>query len=312
VSVIDTYTAGDPMHEGVQWTNLRRPEIAARLSEEGFPVSVTVVDRLLEEFQMGYRTPQKIRTMTDHPDRNKQFEHIDELKRIWLESGEPILSMDTKRREMLGDYARPGQVLSTGRLRAWDHDFPTHSPGVVIPHGLFDLGRNEGYMHLGTSHDTSDFAIDAFLDYWRTYGCRRYPRAEDLLLLCDGGGSCGYRRLVFKEQLQRAADETGLRIRVAHYPTGCSKYNPIEHRLFPHITRVCQGIFLASMEQTRDLMRQATTSTGLRTFVRVLRRAYETGKKALITAATDLCIGFDEVLPQWNYVLFPKTDWEVI
>ena len=187
MSVIDTYTAGDPMHEGVQWTNLRRPEIAARLSEEGFPVSVTVVDRLLEEFQMGYRTPQKIRTMTDHPDRNKQFEHIDELKRIWLESGEPILSMDTKRREMLGDYARPGQVLSTGRLRAWDHDFPTHSPGVVIPHGLFDLGRNEGYMHLGTSHDTSDFAIDAFLDYWRTYGCRRYPRAEDLLLLCDGG-----------------------------------------------------------------------------------------------------------------------------
>jgi hypothetical protein len=300
------------MQEGVLWTNLRRPEIAARLGDEGFPVSVTVVARLLEKFEMGYRAPQKIKTMTHHLDRNRQFEHIAELKRIWLDSGEPILSMDTKRREMLGDYARPGRLLSTGRLPAWDHDFPTHSPGVVIPHGLFDLQRNEGYMHVGISHDTSDFAIDAFLDYWWTYGCHRYPRAEDLLLLCDGGGSCGYRRLVFKEQLQRAADETGLRIRVAHYPTGCSKYNPIEHRLFPHITRVCQGVFLNCVEQVRNLMRKATTSSGLRTFVRVIRRAYETGKKAIITAADELCIGFDAVLPQWNYVLFPKADWEVI
>jgi hypothetical protein len=312
VSVIDTYTAGDPMEEGVWWTNLRRPEIAARLSDEGFPVSVTVIDRLLEAFQMGYRAPQKIKTMTQHADRNRQFEHIAELKQIWLESGEPILSMDTKRREMLGTYARPGRVLSTARLPAWDHDFPTHSPGVVIPHGLFDLARNEGYMHLGLSHDTSDFAIDAFLDYWWTYGCHRYSRAEDLLLFCDAGGSCSYRRLVFKEQLQRAADETGLRIRVAHYPTGCSKYNPIEHRLFPHITRECQGVFLACVEQVRDLMRKATTSTGLRTFARVIRRTYDTGKKAIITAATDLCIAFDNVLPQWNYVLFPKADWEVI
>lgn len=300
------------MHEGVWWTNLRRPEIAARLSDEGFPVSVTVVDRLLEAFQMGYRAPQKINTMTHHPDRNRQFEHIAELKRLWLESGEPMLSMDTKRREMLGNYARGGRVLSTERLPAWDHDFPTHSPGIVIPHGLFDLQLNEGYMHLGISHDTSDFAIDALIDYWRTYGYHRYPNAEDLLLLCDGGGSCGYRRLVFKEQLQRAANATGLRIRVAHYPTGCSKYNPIEHRLFPHITRECQGVFLTCVEHVRDLMRKATTSSGLRTFARVIRRTYETGKKALITAVTDLCIAFDEVLPQWNYVIFPTTDWEVI
>jgi hypothetical protein len=311
VNVLDTYTAGDPMQEDVRWTNLRRPEIAARLSEEGFPVSVTVVDRLLEEFHMGYHAPQKIKTMTHHPDRNRQFEQIAKLKRIWLESGEPILSMDTKRREILGNYARPGRVLSTRRPPAWDHDFPTHSPGVVIPHGLFDLQLNEGYLHLGMSHDTSEFAIDALLDYWWTYGCLRYPNAEDLLLLCDGGGSCGYRRLVFKEQLQRAADETGLRIRVAHYPTGCSKFNPIEHRLFPHITREFQGVFMTCVEHVRDLIRKATTSSGLRTFARVIRRGYEIGKKALITGVTDLRIIFDEVLPQWNYVLFPRTDWEL-
>lgn len=212
MSVIDTYTAGDPMEEDVRWTNLRRPEIAARLSDEGFPVSVTVVDHLLEEFEMGYRAPQKIKTMTRHPDRNAQFEQIAKLKRIYLESGEPILSMDTKRKEILGTYSRPGRVLATGRLPAWDHDFLTHSPGLVIPHGFFDPQLNEGYIHLGVSHDTSEFAADCLLDYWRTYGCYRYPHAEDLLLLCDAGGSNGYRRLVFKEQLQRVADATGLRI----------------------------------------------------------------------------------------------------
>ncbi len=145
ITVIDTYTAGDPMHENVRWTNLSRPEIAAHLSDQGFSVSVTVVDHLLKEFRMDYRELQKIKTMTQHPDRNAQFEHINELKQQYIDSGDPILSMDTKRREMLGNHARPGRVLSSGRLPAWDHDFPTHSLGVVIPHGIFDLQRSEGY-----------------------------------------------------------------------------------------------------------------------------------------------------------------------
>jgi hypothetical protein len=310
--VIDTYTAGDPVHEGVLWTNLRRPEIAARLGDEGFPVSVAVVDRLLEEFGMDRREPQKIKTMTRHPDRNAQFEYIDELKRTFVEAGDPILSMDTKRREMLGQYSRPGRLLSRGRLPAWDHDFPTHSQGVVIPHGLFDLQLNEGYIHLGVSHDTSQFAADALLDWWRGYGWQRYPQAEDLLLLCDAGGSNSCRRLAFKEQLQRVADVTGLCIRVAHYPTGCSKYNPIEHRFFPHITRECQGMFLNSVGQVASLMRKATTVTGLRTFVRTIARTYATGKKALVKTAADLCLAFDDVLPEWNYILCPQSVWEVI
>lgn len=296
----------------MRWTNLSRPEIAARLEDEGYPVSVTIVDQLLEQFDMDYRTAQKIKTMTQHPDRKAQFEYIDELKQWYLESGEPVLSMDTKRREMLGEYARSGQVLATGRLRAWDHDFPTHSPGIVIPHGIFDLRLNEGYMHLGISHDTSTFAADCLLDYWRTYGRERYPQAEDLLLLCDAGGSNSCRRLLFKKELQRVVELTGLRIRVAHYPTGCSKYNPIEHRLFPHITRACQGMFLTGLEQVRDLMRKATTSNGLRTFVRTIRRTYETGRRALFSAADDLCIAFDQILPNWNYIVFPSTDWELI
>jgi len=296
----------------VLWTNLRRPEIATRLSDEGFSVSITIVNRLLEVFEIKHREPQKIKTMTQHPDRNAQFEHIDKLKREFLEAGNPVLSMDTKRREMLGQYARPGGLLSSQRLPAWDHDFPTHSPGIVIPHGLFDLRLNEGYLHLGTSHDTSEFAADALLDYWWTYGQKRYPDAEQLLLLCDAGGSNSYRRLAFKEELQRVSDKTGLWIRVAHYPTGCSKYNPIEHRLFPHVTRECQGMFLNSVSHVRDLMRKATTVTGLRTFVRTLKDVYETGRKSLVKHATDLCLAFDDVLPHWNYILCPKAVWEVI
>lgn len=293
------------MQEGVLWTNLTRPEIAAGLAEEGFPVSVTVVDRLLDQFDFRRRKPQKVKTMTHDPDRNAQFEKITRLKAKYHAAGHPVLSMDTKKREILGDYARPGRVLSTAPLRAWDHDFPTHCLGVAIPHGLYDLDLNEGYIHLGTSHDTSHFATDALLSWWRHYGCFRYPEATDLLLLCDSGGSNSYRRLVFKEQLQRVAERTGLTIRVAHYPSGCSKFNPIEHRLFPHVTRVCQGLFLNTLQQIGELMRKARTSRGLRVFARVLPRFYEKGQQAIVDSVKDLRIRFDRTLPRWNYVLSP-------
>lgn len=310
-TVIDTYTAGDPQQD-VQWTYLTRDEIAAALTDEGFPVSVTVVDRLLEEFDMRLRKAQKNKTMRRDPDRNEQFEHIAALKQEYLDAGLPVLSMDTKKREILGDYARPGRVLATAPLRAWDHDFATHSPGVVIPHGLFDVARNEGYMHLGESHDTSKFAADALLDWWRRYGSKCYPRAAEMLLLCDGGGSNGSRRIVFKEQLQRVADRTNLAIHVAHYPPGCSKYNPIEHRLFPHITRALQGMFLTSLDMVRAFMRRATTTTGLRVFASKLLGVYKTGQRAAATSVDQLRILFEPILPRWNYFVLPAELWEVI
>jgi hypothetical protein len=310
--VIDTYTAGDPVQEGVRWTNLTRAEIAAALATEGFDVSVTVVDRLLDEFHMGQRKPQRVKTMRHHPGRNAQFEWIAELKGTFLGAGLPVLSMDTKRREILGDYVRPGRVLSDAPLRGWDHDFPTHRQGVVIPHGLFDLGRNEGYLHLGESHDTSEFAAKALLDWWSSYGRHRYPETGDILLLCDTGGSNRAKGLLFKEQLQRVVDRTDLMIRVAHYPPGCSKYNPIEHRLFPHVTRKLQGLFLKSIEMFRDLARTAKTGTGLRVFARLLRGTFQTGKRRASQPLDQLRILFGPVLPEWNYVLVPRYLWDVI
>jgi hypothetical protein len=311
VTVIDTHTAGDPVHEGVLWTNLTRSEIAAGLAEEGHEVSVTVVDRLLDEFHMGQRKPHKVKTMRHDPDRDAQFRRIHQLKQEYLDAGSPVLSMDTKQREMLGDYVRGGRVLSNAPLPGWDHDYPTHSPGVVVPHGLFDLALNEGYLHLGDSGNTSVFAVDALIDWWRHYGSRRYPRAIDLLLLCDGGGGNGSRRLLFKEQLQRLADYADLIVRVAHYPPGCSKYNPIEHRLFPHVARQTQGLFLKSIDMFRDLARKATTKTGLRVFARKLTGLYETGVKATVRSVEELRIAFDPQLPTWNYTIIPKALWEV-
>lgn len=300
------------MQDGVLWTNLTRSEIAAGLAEEGFEVSVTVVDQLLETFDLGQRKPQKVKTMHEAADRDAQFRHIAALKREFLEGDLPVLSMDTKKKEFVGDYVRPGRVLSTAPRRGWDHDFPTHSRGVIIPHGLYDLALNEGYLHLGDSHDTSEFAADALIDWWRSYGRFRYPAGSPLLLLCDGGGSNGARRLIFKEQLERVADATDLLIRVAHYPPGCSKYNPIDHRLFSQVTRRLQGLFLPSLEYFRDLARQATTATGLRVFARSLRGLYALGHRGTAACVAQLRILYDSVLPQWNYLLFPQSVWEVI
>lgn len=314
-TVIETHTAGDPLRAGVQWTNLTRSEIAAALGQEGFQVSTTTVDRLLDEFGFGYRKPRKVKTMGECADRDAQFKKISALKARYLNAGLPVVSLDTKKREILGDYVRPGRVLSTAPLRGWDHDFPQHRLGVVIPHGIYDLGRNEGYVHLGTSHDTADFVIDTMFHWWNHHGVRQYRGAEEMLALFDSGGSSGCHAVRFKNELQRFADLTGLAVRVAHYPTHCSKYNPIEHRLFPHLTRVCQGVFLESVEMVKELMVKASTRTGLRVFVDILDRFYKIGLKLPSFIRQTLRVRFDRLLPLWNYVVLPVPNaeyWEVI
>jgi hypothetical protein len=305
-TVIDTQTAGDPMQDGVHWTNLTRSEIAAGMVKEGFPVSVTIVDRLLGESGFRRRKPHKVKTMAEAANRDAQFQKIARLRAEYKRSAQPVLSMDSKSREILGDYKRPGHVLSTAPLRAWDHDFPFRRLGVVIPHGLFDLARNEGFMHLGTNHDTSVFAADSLWDWWKKYGRHRYPSATKLLLLCDGGGSNGHRRMLFKQELEDVAEATGLTIRVAHYPPYCSKYNPIDHRLFPHLTRECQGVFLKGPEMVRDLMRKATTSRGLHVFATVVDRFYPLGVQVTNEFLQNMHVRFDRFLPEWNYVLLPS------
>jgi hypothetical protein len=305
--VLKDRTAGDPMREEIIWTDLTPGQIAEALAEHGTPVSEPVVRQLLEEHGYGCRQARKSAAMGEHPDRDAQFRNIARLRAEYLASPDPILSIDTKKRELLGNFYRKGKLYTTEPLRVFDHDFPSFADGVVIPHGLYDLKKNWGYINLGTSHDTSEFACDSLGQWWSDLGRKAYPEARSLLLLCDGGGSNSAAHWLFKEDLQRLVDWMRVGVRVAHYPPYASKYNPIEHRLFPHLTRACQGVILRSVGVMKQLLEKARTATGLRVVVQVLDKVYQTGRKYTEGFKENNRIRFDAFLPKWNYRVLPAT-----
>jgi hypothetical protein len=288
------------------WTDLTATDIAARLTADGTPVSVHIVEQLLEEHGFHRRKVQKDLPLDEHPDRDAQFQNIARLKEEYLDSLNPLLSIDTKKRELLGTFYRAGTLLSTRTQRAFDHDFPSYADGVVIPHGLYDLRLNRGYLHLGTSHDTSAFACDCLADWWWRFGQGQYPGAQSLLLFCDGGGSNSANTYLFKADLQTLVNQIGLEVRVAHYPPYTSKYNPIEHRLFCHVTRACQGVLFRSLAVVKQLMEKTQTRTGLRVVVDVVEKVYETGRKLAESVKKGLHLIRDLFLPKWNYRLLPQ------
>ena len=307
LAVLEDHTAGDPMRLEVKWTNLSRRQIAKRLKDRGTPVSRHVVSQLLKKHGYRRRKALKKKTMGPrHPDRDAQFENIARLKKTYLKAGLPVISIDTKKKELMGDFHRDGVIEARATIEVNDHDFASMGSGTVIPHGIYDVGRNEGFVHLNTSHDTSELACDSVAAWWEDHGRASYPRAKKVLVLCDGGGSNSASRHVFKEQLQELATRLGLEIRVAHYPPYCSKYNPIEHRLFPHVTRACLGVIFRTLETVRYYMAKAETSTGLKTRVRILEKVYETGRKCAEGFKETMKIVFDKLLPKWNYRAIPE------
>lgn len=293
------------MRPGVLWTNLSLRDIAAELGRRGFRVSAPVVAQLLRRHRLGRRKVQKRRPQGRHRDQDRQFERIAGLRDRYRASRPPILSVDTKKKELLGDLFRAGRTYTTRTVETADHDFPSQATGTVFPHGIYDTERNLGHINLGISHDTSRFAADSLEHWWRTHGRPAYPEATSVLLLCDGGGSNAASRYVFKHQLERLAERIGVEIRVAHYPPYCSKYNPIEHRLFPHVTKACQGIVFYSTAMVVRAMSRTRTRTGLTTTVHVLGGDYPTGEKAPPGYKKSMGILFDEDLPKWNYRAVP-------
>jgi Rhodopirellula transposase DDE domain len=303
--VLQDYTAGHPMREGVRWTNLTLKEIGGRLAEAGTAVSRGVIKALLRKYHYSKRKAQKALAMGRHPERNAQFENIAQFKQTYQESENPIVSLDTKKKEQLGNFYRPGFLYTQEVVKTLDHDFRSAAHGVVIPHGVYDLKRNQGYVTLGTSHDTSEFACDSLRRWWEQQGHVAYPQATSLLVLCDSGGSNSANQYLFKEDLQRLADDLGLEIRVAHYPAYASKYNPIEHRLFPHLTRACQGVIFHTIDLVKELMEKAKTTTGLQVTVDILDKVYQTGRKCTASFKKAMPIVFDTILPKWNYRAVP-------
>lgn len=203
---------------------------------------------------------------------------------------------------------RAGHTYTQAPIEVYDHDWPTLAKGKAVPHGLYDLKKNVGYVQIGTSRDTHEFAIDSLRYWWTTYGRQQYPTAASLLLTCDGGGSNSSRSYLFKAALQALAIEIGIDIRVAHYPPYTSKYNPIEHRLFPHLTRACQGVIFHAVESVKDVMATATTAKGLEVFTTIIDKVYEKGKKATDELKASIHLVFDETLPKWNYTAPAKPD----
>ena len=305
--VVREHTAGDPMQENVIWTYLSPPEIAEQLDARGTPVCADTVRELLDELGFVQRKAQKRLSMGASPFRNEQFENIARLKAEYLDSDNPILSMDTKKKERLGNLYRDGTLYTTAVIETLDHDFPSAASGLIIPHGLFDFKRNLGHITLGFSHDTSQFACDSLYLWWQRYGQSAYPKANSILLLCDGGGSNNARHYIFKEDLQRLVNKIAIPIRVAHYPPYCSKYNPIEHRLFPHVTRALSGVILKSVELVKKLIQRTHTRTGLKVTVGMLKKFYATQREATDRFLENFPVLFDDFLPDWNYVVRPAT-----
>lgn len=304
--VLHHHTAGDPMDEKVRWTDLTLGEIVTALREDhGIRVSKWVVRRLLKKHNYRRRKAQKKRTMKQVAHRNAQFENIARLIAEYQAAGNPVISMDTKKKEYLGNFYRDGHLYTLEELQTYDHDFTSFAEGIIIPHSLYDIGLNVGYIQLGTSHDTSEFACDSFRYWWYTYGVHEYPNATSILVPCDGGGSNSSRHYIFKQDLQTLAEEIGIEIRIAHYPPYCSKWNPIEHRLFPHVTRACQGVIFSSVELVKELMEKTHTKTGLKAFVHIIDQAYQTGRKVADNFKEHMRIIFDDFLPRWNYRAVP-------
>jgi hypothetical protein len=304
--VLEVHTAGDPDEEDFAWTDFSPAHLAEQVGDLGTPVSAHVVRAWLAAEGLALHKIAKELAGGQSPDREEQFQRIATLKAEYLDAGNPVFSLDTKAKEQLGYLYRAGRVWTQRPFRAFDHDFPSWATGVVIPHGIYDLARNRGHLNLGLSHDTSQFACDSLRWYWHRIGQRCYPAATSILVLCDCGGSNAATQYLFKQDLQALVNDIGVEMRVAHYPSYCSKYNPIERRFFPHVSRACQGLLFDSLDTVVRLMRKAATTTGLKTTVHVIRRVYQTGRKVAAAFKASLPIVFDDRLPKWNYRAIPQ------
>lgn len=303
--IIESQTAGSPMRQEVRWTNLKPMEIVRLGIAKGVGLTRYLVEQLAELKGLGLRQMKKRKTAKEVEQRDLQFTRIKQLKEEFSSRGLPMLSIDTKKKEFLGQFYRKGKAYCEEALEVNDHDFPSLAEGVVIPHGIYDVIDNKGYISLGKSKDTSEFLCDNLKYYWEKELSQKYPSAKEMLLLMDGGGSNSCLHYIVKEDLQNLADELKMIIRVAHYPPYCSKYNPIEHRLFPHLQHSWDGVLFSDYQVIKERVEKTTTKTGLKVVAWINEKVYQSGRKYSENFKETMKIVFDETLPKWNYVINP-------
>jgi hypothetical protein len=295
-------TAGDPI-TGLKWTHKSLRVVAQQLKRQGYPISAPSVARLLGARDYALRVNRKKLAGKQVPGRDAQFLYIAELRAVFLQQHRPVISVDTKKKELIGRFKQPGQQWRRSPHEVRMYDFPSNASGIAIPYGIYDVGRNQGYLVIGTSHDTPEFAVAAIRSWWIQTGRKAYPRQRHLLIEADCGGSNGNRCRAWKARLQGLADEFGLTITVTHYPTGASKWNPIEHRCFNLISGNWAGQPLESYETVLKSIRTAQSTTGFRCQARLDKRVYATGIKIPPEEVASLRIEQHKVFPHWNYTI---------
>lgn len=301
-ALIEQDTAGSPVDENIRWTNRSAVDLAEELQDQGFQIGPDALRRILfDELGLSRRQAFKDESGCDFPYRDEQFEYIADLRAEYDRRDWPVVSIDTKKKEILGEFFHPGRAYTNGRVIVRDHDFVT-SEQRLVPYGVFDTRRNEGLVYLTCGSDTSAFACDAIWRWWRRMGHRHYWYAPKMLVLCDCGGSNGNRHHRFKEDLCQLATDVQCDLQVAHYPPGCSKYNPIEHRMFCHVSRSLQAVILRTIQIARDFIARTTTALGLQVTAEIARRTYEKGRKASSTFLANNPIKYDTFLPELNYI----------
>jgi hypothetical protein len=245
----------------------------------------------------------KCKTLKEVENRNEQFEYIAKLKGQFIKKNLPVLSIDTKKKEMLGDFYRDGKVLCKEAIAVNDHDFKSFSDGVAVPHGIYDVAKNICYMSIGTNKDTAEFVMDNIEYHWDSSIKNDYPRAKKMLILCDGGGSNSSLHYIVKEQFKKLAERLKIQVAVAHYPPYCSKWNPIEHRAFSYISKKWQGVVFKNHTVIKKLAEQTTTKTGFSVKAYINTKLYHTGEKASEEFMKTMPVIFNKFLPKWNYKL---------
>jgi hypothetical protein len=306
--VVEPETAGDPMSDQ-KWVRSSLRQVGAQLGEVGHPISPPTVRRLLDD--LGYAlhvNAKKLDARASHPERNAQFEPIARQRQVFAAAGLPIISVDTKKKELIGNFKNAGQSWRQEAEAVNVHDFPQDALGRAVPYGIYDVLHNRGTVYVGSGADTPDFAVAAIARWWETEGRARFAHAQELLILADAGGSNGCRPRLWKQQVQeQLSDRLGLSVTVCHYPTGCSKWNPIEHRLFSHISLNWAGKPLRSWDIVLGYIRGTTTTTGLEVRAELHAGDYVTGRRVTDAAMQSLNLEPHTICPRWSYTIRPRS-----
>ena len=305
--IIETDSRGDP-ESPLRWTCKSVRNIADFLAEEGYEVSHMSVARILHEMQYSLQANRKTKEGEDHPDRDQQFRFISKTCKEYLAGSEPVISVDTKKKELIGEYKNAGREWHEkgGAIEVNGHDFPGPKVPRAIPYGIYDVGDDSGWVNVGVTADTAEFAVSSIRHWWQYVGSRRYPEARKLLICADAGGSNGYRLRLWKKELQEFADAQGIEVSVCHFPPGTSKWNKIEHRLFSFISINWRGKPLTSYQVIINLIASTTTKKGLKVKARLDKKQYSKGKKVTDSEMKSLRLDRNEFHGEWNYTIQPR------